>query len=110
MCEKHQSIKPKYKNKNTANSSQTEFMRKCQKYAVNEADGIREREGQGACMGLESTFDIEQWAKGKGGSRSGSPGHVLWEAVCSQGGRPKHWLGAAMTGQHGDVRRAIASG
>ena len=51
---KHQSIKPKYKNKNTANSSQTEFMRKCQKYAeVNEKQMGLGREGQGACMGLK---------------------------------------------------------
>lgn len=35
---------------------------------------------------------------------------MLWEALCSLDGRPKHWLGAAMTGQHGDVRRAVASG
>jgi len=54
MCEKHQSIKPKYKNKNTANSSQTEFMRKCQKYAeVNEKQMGLGREGQGACRSLK---------------------------------------------------------
>lgn len=33
MCEKYHSIKPKYKNRNTANGSQTKLMHKCQKYA-----------------------------------------------------------------------------
>lgn len=68
MCEKHQSIKPKYKNKNTANSSQTEFMRKCQKYAeVNEKQmGLGRRPG--GLHGFEALLILNSGQKAKVGA------------------------------------------